>query len=596
MPSLLITQCLQEDFVKPLAHDEPLPNLLHIGHNESLRLLGADPNVGPINRFMEWAQQCPADTLAIIHVRDWHNPADGQQASHLHQFGAHCVANSVGSEFVFKLDPNRCAIVDSTTLNDFSGTNLDLALSNYVDVPIRVGLIGVWTEAKILFLAYELSTRYPHLKLAVCSALTASSSRSQHFLALQQLSRIVGVKIFDSIGEFSQFLTGASPELNLSPENNFPIRMDADISLAGEDLQLVNYLFRDSTRLQLKILDGGFSGNFVAGVTSFDIHGHEQAPHVIKIGPRELMAKERTAFEQIESVLGNNAPAVADYADLQRRGAIKYRYAAMGLGKTKSFQTCYQGSANQVTINGYLDSLFGEQLGRFYRAAHLESINLTKYYQFDPQWSSSIESHVTKLLGSCPDNEHLNIEGLSTTNVHYFYRQLLRDMSPVMGDFPIAFVHGDLNGANIIIDDHENLWLIDFFHTHRGHVLKDFAKLENDLLFIYTQIHDVDEFKAACRLTDFLLQHNHINPPPFEMQFDQPALDRAYQTIRHLRMLLQVHVPEVGSKVNLQRLLAQLRYAVHTLGFEEANIWQKKWALYAAGQYARQWISQIHGS
>ena len=40
---VLITQCLQNDFVKPLAPYTPLPNLLHVGHEEARRLMGDDP-------------------------------------------------------------------------------------------------------------------------------------------------------------------------------------------------------------------------------------------------------------------------------------------------------------------------------------------------------------------------------------------------------------------------------------------------------------------------------------------------------------------------------------------------------------------------
>ena len=32
----------------------------------------------------------------------------------------------------------------------------------------------------------------------------------------------------------------------------------------------------------------------------------------------------------------------------------------------------------------------------------------------------------------------------------------------------MAWVHGDLNGANIILDAQGNVWLIDFFHTGPG--------------------------------------------------------------------------------------------------------------------------------
>jgi hypothetical protein len=41
MRGVLITQCLQNDFVKPLAPYTPLPNLLHVGHDEARRLMGA---------------------------------------------------------------------------------------------------------------------------------------------------------------------------------------------------------------------------------------------------------------------------------------------------------------------------------------------------------------------------------------------------------------------------------------------------------------------------------------------------------------------------------------------------------------------------
>lgn len=41
--SLLITQCLQKDFVAPLGEGDPLPNLLHVGFEESRRLLGEEP-------------------------------------------------------------------------------------------------------------------------------------------------------------------------------------------------------------------------------------------------------------------------------------------------------------------------------------------------------------------------------------------------------------------------------------------------------------------------------------------------------------------------------------------------------------------------
>ena len=50
--SILITQCLQRDFVDPIGPHDPLPNLLHVGHAEATRLLGAEPAVGPLAQLM----------------------------------------------------------------------------------------------------------------------------------------------------------------------------------------------------------------------------------------------------------------------------------------------------------------------------------------------------------------------------------------------------------------------------------------------------------------------------------------------------------------------------------------------------------------
>jgi len=84
MKNILITQCLQNDFVKPLASGEPLPNQLHIGHNESQRLVGEDIHSGPLGRFMLWATSQRAE-----------------QAGHLKQFSPHCIENTPGAEFIF---------------------------------------------------------------------------------------------------------------------------------------------------------------------------------------------------------------------------------------------------------------------------------------------------------------------------------------------------------------------------------------------------------------------------------------------------------------------------------------------------------------
>ncbi|VAW69733.1 Protein-tyrosine phosphatase-related protein [hydrothermal vent metagenome] len=597
MKALLITQCLQNDFVKPLASGEALPNQLHIGHDESKRLIGDNIHSGPLGRFISWSTSQAADQLSTLHIRDWHDASCPDQASHLKQFNTHCIQNSSGAEFIFNSLLNKenshDRIINSTTLNDFEGTGLKALLDTLTSSSseknkLRVGIIGVWTEAKVLFIAYELATRYPHLEISVCSALTASSSRSQHFLALQQLQRIIGINIIDSIGEFIQFLGGAKTNLRHKNLNkSLIISIDEKIQLNDETEYLIRYLFRDCQKILLKILDGGFSGNLVAGVSSIDIHGHEQAPHVIKIGPRDLMAIERTSFEQIETVLGNNAPAIAEYADAQHSGAIKYRYASMDAGNARSLQQCFQNNEKIEKIYTYLEAACSNQLGRLYRAAVNETHDLMAYYGFDSAWADSVKNKIINLTGHCPEKGKLQLPGnIQTYNLYHFYKNELDTLPPLVADYPFAFVHGDLNGANIIIDNCSNVWIIDFFHTHRGHILKDFSKLENDLLYIYTPINTEDELKLAFKFTDFLLSLK--NPLIVDKKlpdiFNNSPFQRTYSALKKIRSLAKQNISDDSPALNMQWLIPQLRYSVHTIGFDEPTELQRIWALYTASR------------
>ena len=548
--------------------------------------MGELPSQGPVSRVMSWAYSEPPDKLSVIHLRDWHDPADPEQAQHLKRFGTHCVKETVGAQFCFEHRPRHgVQVVDSLSLNDFQATSLEAVLESYRHRPLRVGLMGVWTEAKVYFLAYELITRYPNFEVAVCSALTASSSRARHFEALDQMERILGVRVVHSVGEFVDYLGGReldTPLLGL--KERFPV-VKGDLPCAEADLVLLRYLFRDCREVRVRVLDGGFSGNLVLGTESVDLHGHDQVPHVVKIGNQEQMGKERVAFERIQHVLGNNAPQVSEFADYQDKGGIKYRYASMGGSFSTTFQDMVESGAPQNELDAVLTSVFGEQLHRLYKARTLEQADLLRHYRFSSRWADGMKRRVEAILKTPAEDETLEIvPGLVTPNPVPFYRDKLHGFSRG-GRCYQAFVHGDLNGANIIVDGHQNVWLIDFFHTRRAHVLMDLIKLENDLLFIFTKLETIDDLKEACALYDSLLEVTdlRVGLPPRE--FGDSRFQRAWNTARKLRE----YYPELidSDRSPYQWWVGALRYAAHSLGFDECTDWQKKFALYACGRLSQ---------
>jgi protein-tyrosine phosphatase len=602
--AVLITQCLQNDFVKPLLPYTPLPNLLHVGHDEARRLMGDNPAEGPVARFLTWALAQPDERLQVVHVRDWHDAADPAQREHLAHFGPHCLRGTDGAAFAFPslAAPDKQVLtIDGDALNDFLHSDLGPQLARMIGPAARLGVVGVWTEAKVTFLAYELRTRHPDARIGVCAALTAGSSRAQHFAALDQLERLLGVEVFPSVAGFVRFLGGEDSELPLPPRGPTGVNIElagAGPPLTDEDHALVSYLFRDCRTASLRRLDGGFSGNLVLMAESVSLAGHPQAAHVVKAGPVDAIAGERTAFERIEAVLGNNAPRIVDFADYGARGALKYRYASMGGGASTTFQQRYKAGAPMAEVRRILEAVFGRVLRGLYATVRGEPGDLLAHYQFDARWAPSVRRNVTALVGDEAASPELTIAGRPVWNVCDFYERALAEL-PRRPDEQamMAWVHGDLNGANIILDAQGNVWLIDFFHTGPGHVLKDLLKLENDLFYILTPLEDDAALAQALALTDRLCEVDDLAaplPPPEAVGITHPGLARAWQTAGILRGF---HAELLGSRRDpLQALIAMVRYAVHTLSFDESDARQKRWALYTAGRAARRLTDDLHRS
>lgn len=593
--AILITQCLQNDFVRLLDKYDPLPNFLHIGYDEANRLLGERVEDGPVAQIIRWAYEQTAEELKIIHIRDWHNDADAEQQGHLSQFGKHCLKDSEGAEFVFHKqirNDRPHTIVDASGLNDFYKTDLEDHLRSCTEKPLKVGLIGVWTEAKITYLAYELLTRYPRIELSTCSALTASSSRSQHFIALDHLKKILGVRIFDSVASFAEHLGGTGHGLTASGYATAKILDDAKFrfnipyELKEADGKILHYLFRESKSADFICLDGGFSGNVVLKAESRDAYGQKQTPTVVKIGERDPISRERAAFERVQEVLGNSAPAIVDFAEFGGRGGIKYRYAAMTDGKVKTFQKFFAESDDVELLKKFLNIVFTRQLGKFYEAAVQESLNLLDYYDFKPKYADSVRRKCSELAEKQANGSLKITDGLDVEDVSEFYsRDLLTLRETVAVPRYVSWLHGDLNGANIMIDEAQNVWLIDFFHTHRGHALKDLIKLENDILFIFTKIENAADLMLATQATDWLFDIHDLALPLDEtppVLSKDPRFSKSLAVIRYLRSLYKGIIDL--DRDPYQFFIAAARYAMHTLSFDECNLWQRKWALYAGAK------------
>ncbi|MEY3011320.1 MAG: hypothetical protein RIT45_55 [Pseudomonadota bacterium] len=639
MHAVLVTQCLQHDFVGPIGPFDALPNQLHIGHEEAERLLGPEPEQGPLAQLMAWARKVEHG-LTVVHVRDWHDRGDAKQHAHLDRFDDHCLAGTPGAELVLGMDADvdgeRVRRVDALTLNDATGSNLGEVLAQIRAAhgeALRVGVVGVWTEAKVTFLLYELMSRWGVESLATCSALCASSNRERHFAALDQLGRVLGVQICHSVGEFAAWLRDDAEPLQLDAaldaghlevhwpaiDPALPASARADIERQHDaDLPILQALFPREQSVRLQAISGGFSGAGVYRVTGRDRRGHEVAATVLKLGSRTNIADERRRFELVEGVLGNDAPSVRGLVEHGQRAGLKYAYAAMGGEGVRTFKSMWskllagdERAFGRRAPEAVLDTVFGGILGRFTAARRYEPLDLIPAYGFVDKQGALYSGqrvrdnsrraladgggHGWSITGDAAD-EALQIPAFAGRPAQTlatparFYDHTLPALRGLLQHERhwVAYVHGDLNYANILVDDGGNVWVIDFAHAGRKHATRDLHKAESDLLFLLTQIEREAELGEAMAMIDALLAVQDLAAPLPETlpALQSPALRRCWQLLRHLRGLL---AEVVGSERNPTHIaLPMLCYAAQTIAYDEANAFQKRLALYTAARLGEQ--------
>ncbi|MEK7470348.1 MAG: isochorismatase family protein [Planctomycetota bacterium] len=575
----LFTQCLQNDFVAPVTAGRPIPNQLHIGAAESHRLVGDEPRTGPLGRFLRAFYEGAGPEHTVVHIRDWHDASDPAQAHHLAHFGTHCLKDTPGAAYVDPLAElsaghARTLTVNSTVLNDFEGTDLAPRLRSQLGTtapPEAVaGIIGVWTDVKVQYLAYDLLTRFGIENIVLCSALCASRSRVRHFQALDLLSQNLAVRVVDGIPEFLRTL-GVGAEPARAPATGYGVRVEGD-PVEGEDAGLVRHLFRDCRSVKLKSLSGGFSGARVFRTESVDQEGRREVPFVVKTDSLEKIARERAAVERVENVLGSSAPAMSDFADLATRGAIKYFYASMHHSAVETLQSRVKRAPTPAEIEELFDQLWDDILVRLSQSPVRDRIQLFQHYQFKPEYAK----HTVERA------EQLGRAVLGLPDLRKFYDRIPELLKRDPQDAPVAWVHGDLNLANVLVDDAGNSWLIDYFHTGPAHALKDCAKLENDLKFILLPVPDDAALKRMRLYEEFLLAQESLAEPPGPLPAvlaTDAALARIHAGVSRVRGWARELCAGVTSMEHYH--VALLRYSAHTMGFHEPDEWQKKHAMIA---------------
>ena len=253
--------------------------------------------------------------------------------------------------------------------------------------------------------------------------------------------------------------------------------------LRQELVELLHKLFAPAHSILVEPLAAGYSGTGVVKARPFyPVQGGGQQV-VVKFGATEMIEQEAANYMQyVRHFVGDGRiTALLEKQRTAHLGGLMYSFLGARSQPMQDFGTFY-AHADLARIKQVLDGLFHRTCGLWY-ANHgsLQPVNLTEMYQH--QWSYTTEQLqriVRRYLPRVQGQHTLTFTSLSSAPTARLCNPLdvLQTARPIVRSTYLCTTHGDLNQRNILVDEHNTPWLIDFQNTGPGHILCDVAMLD----------------------------------------------------------------------------------------------------------------------
>jgi DNA-binding response OmpR family regulator len=282
-----------------------------------------------------------------------------------------------------------------------------------------------------------------------------------------------------------------------------------------EFYDLLRRLFAGADSLFLRQIQAGQSGAGIAEVEAV-YNAQVAEPVILKFGKKETIHREHTNYTaHIEKFVGAHSSTQLDYAPGRVMSAVRYSLVGTELG-THSFADYYARN-DLAAVRKAFDNLFNVTCGRWYNNKEQPRVyrNLVELYAEglhivhpgtgEDRWGELWEN--AGRIGVDLAQERLRYPGVAgdfanpkhwlEQRKYQIYRSVWRSVT-----------HGDLNEHNILVTEDGRTWLIDFYRTGVGHILRDVVELETAIKFNLTLISDLETYR---QFEEYLLTQTRIN-------------------------------------------------------------------------------------
>lgn len=344
-------------------------------------------------------------------------------------------------------------------------------------------------------------------------------------------------------------------------------------------------LFYKAQSIIVQPLIPGLSGARVLQIHPFfsDGGGHSV---VVKFGFAEKIEGEHKNFKSyVQSFFGGRRTTITE--DVRRTphlGGIVYSLVGAENERLENFGSFYQ-RATLSQIASVIDELFLTTCNTWYaNPGVLQPRNLTEdYQQLFGSKLERMEQKVSEALQFMPGKHRHTFKSLSGTRTFTNPIQAATGQIMIYPTY-VCITHGDFNHNNIFVDTDGHTWLIDFQNTGHGHILRDVAMLDSTIRFqlLETEETTLEECLELEEALNSITRFSHISQLTDKLVTQNPALQKAYDTVVHLRMIARKLVAQ-NSNDDISEYYAALFYnALNALHFTTLSQRQHEHAMLSA--------------
>ncbi len=364
-------------------------------------------------------------------------------------------------------------------------------------------------------------------------------------------------------------------------EKRLSIEYDSQDDADPRNDVIIRRIYRDCSRVVLKRLTGGFTSKTYR-VTGYDKQKRKLLPSVLKLGSPEVTRSEVQGCTRfVKPFIHNNSTTIMGDHYEEHWAGLRYNF--LGINGPESQLTMFtdiyrrENPENSLPI---LNRVFTKILKPWYGQPRWEEVHL--YRDHDPRnLFKNLIPTAEEVLGIDSTQQEIFIPELDRTLVNpYWFLANHYDHHAKMQWYTCP-IHGDLNMQNILLDEKQNIYIIDFSETRIRNAVADFARLEPIVKTEFTRFESDNDLVRLVKFEEELWKQRNLGDViPYRNDDDDPGLRKAWETIRLMRSYAnQVTIFETNM---VPYLLAVLEWTLPIVCYVNVDRHAKRFSMISA--------------